>query len=96
MLAKYKDPDDAFVQHTFQDGDSLKRGYSKYCWGYYAFKDENLKDYGMLVASCNNAAVENITKELPDGTALLKGTWRKGRRHYSQGTYRSGKSILPE
>ncbi len=73
MLAKYKDPDDAFVQHTFQDGDSLKRGYSKYCWGYYAFKDENLKDYGMLVASCNNAAVENITKELPDGTALLKG-----------------------
>ena len=32
-----------------------------------------MKDYGMLVASCNNAAVENITKELPDGEALIKG-----------------------
>jgi len=27
----------------------------------------------MLVASCNNVDVENITKELPDGVALLKG-----------------------
>lgn len=73
LLVRYRDPDDAFIQHCFQDGDKTHRGYSQFCWGYYDFADEQLKDYGMLVASCNNAAVENITKELPDGKALLKG-----------------------
>lgn len=73
LLAQYEDPDDAFIRRCYQDGDKAHRGYSQYCWGYYDFADERLKDYGMLVASCNNAAVENITKELPDGTALLKG-----------------------
>ncbi len=73
LLAQYQDPDDAFIQRRFQDGDKAHRGYSQYCWGYYDFADERLKDYGMLVASCNNAAVENITKELPDGPALKKG-----------------------
>ena len=73
LLVQYQDPDDAFIQRRFQDGDKAHRGYSQFCWGYYDFADERLKDYGMLVASCNNAAVENITKELPDGTALLKG-----------------------
>lgn len=73
ILMNYQDPDDAFVLQRFQDGDKRNRGYSDYCWGYYNFRDEKLKDYGMLVASCNNAAVENITKELPDGIALLNG-----------------------
>lgn len=73
ILMNYQDPDDAFVLQHFQDGDKRNRGYSDYCWGYYDFQDDKLKDYGMLVASCNNTAVENITKELPDGIALLKG-----------------------
>lgn len=73
LLAQYPEPDAAFVQRLFQDGDETRRGYSKFYWCYYDFADDRLKDYGMLVASCNNAAVENITKELPDGKALLKG-----------------------
>lgn len=73
LLATYDDPDEAFIQRCFQDGDKSHGGYSQFCWGYYDFGDERLKNYGMLVASCDNSAVENITKELPDGTALLKG-----------------------
>lgn len=83
LLAQYQDPDDAFIQRCFQDGDKPHRGYSQFCWGYYDFADERLKDYGMLVASCNNAAVENITKELPDGTALLKGMEPGGKEEES-------------
>lgn len=73
LLVQYGDPDEAFIQKGFQDGDKLHGGYSQFSWCYYDFADERLKDYGMLVASCNNAAVENITKQLPDGTALLEG-----------------------
>lgn len=73
LLAGYADPDAAFAAKSFCDGDKANQGYSKFYPRYYEFKDEKLKDYGMLVASCNNAAVENITKELPDGTALRKG-----------------------
>ena len=73
LLSCYADPDEAFVEKHYQDGIKKQHGYSNYCWVYFDFKDERMKDYGMLVASCNNAAVENITKELPDSTALLKG-----------------------
>lgn len=73
LLAEYADPDDAFVPQTFQDGYQSSRGYSKFCPKYFTFQDDRLKDYGIMVASCNNAAVENITKELPDGKALLRG-----------------------
>ncbi|MZL68306.1 MULTISPECIES: DEAD/DEAH box helicase [Eubacteriales] len=73
LTAAYADPDDAFVEMHFQDGDKIQHSYSKYCQSYFDFADPRMKDYGMLVASCNNAAVENITKELPDREALLEG-----------------------
>lgn len=73
LLAKYGNPDDAFKEKCFHDGDRSKNSYSNYHNMYYDFIDNKIKDYGILVASCNNAAVENITKELPDGTALCGG-----------------------
>jgi hypothetical protein len=72
LLVKYDDPDMAFVEKRFQDGDKSKNGYSNYHNVYYELENNEIKKYGMLVTSCNNAAVENITKELPDGTALCK------------------------
>ncbi len=73
QLAEYTSPDDAFEQERFQDGDKPLNGYSKYYNTYFKFKNDSLKNYGILVASCNNFAVENITKEMPDGKELLKG-----------------------
>ncbi|CAI3615765.1 AAA domain-containing protein [Clostridium neonatale] len=71
FLCKYDKSDDAFIEKYFQYGECKNNGYDDYCNKYYAFKDEKLSEFGMLVVSCNNAAVENITKELPDGKEIL-------------------------
>jgi len=73
FLCKYDKADDAFTKCYFEHGHFVHKSYDQYCNKYYVFKDEKLSDFSMLVASCNNAAVENITKELPDGKALLSG-----------------------
>lgn len=64
-LCVYEDPDDAFEKHSFQYGDKADGRYSKYISGWYSLIDDSINDYGILVTSCNNTAVENITKELP-------------------------------
>lgn len=72
LLAAYSDPADAFFACQFQDGDKKHNAYSKYAQHYYVLKDDRINNYSVLVASCNNAAVANITKELPLEQGILQ------------------------
>lgn len=67
LLAEIDNPDDAFTAHSFFHGGKDGNAYSKYYPKWYSLKKEydQINDYGILVTSCNNTAVENITKELP-------------------------------
>lgn len=72
-LSEYTQSDDAFDAFRFvgQDGNEVQ--YDKFIRKYHGFKDSSINEYSMLVASNNNAAVENITVELPGSKSLLKG-----------------------
>lgn len=65
LLAKWDNPDDAFQTRNFLHGEEIENAYSKFTHHWYCLKDDSINDYSMLVTSCNNAAVENISKELP-------------------------------
>lgn len=67
LLAEYDNPDDAFVQCDFIHGDKEENAYSKYTRHWHRLKNDEINNYSILVTSCNNAAVENISKELPKG-----------------------------
>ena len=67
LLAEYGNPDDAFEESVDL------RGYLKFASKVYRFKKKGISDLGVLVCSTNNAAVENIAKELPSGRALFDG-----------------------
>lgn len=72
LLAQYEDPEDAFERHSFLHGPKAGHAYSQYTRHWYSLKNEKIHDYSVLVTSCNNAAVENISKELPLGSGILK------------------------
>lgn len=62
VLIKYDNPDDAFQKVRFAD--PIDRFNT-----YYHHMDEEIKKFGIVVASNNNAAVENISVELPKAIA---------------------------
>lgn len=63
-----------FEKRCFTQGPLVEQdnAYYKYARYYYAIKDDRINNYGMLVASCNNAAVENITIDLPKSKEILE------------------------
>lgn len=72
LLAQYENPEDAFERHSFLHGPKTGHAYSRYTRYWYSLKNEKIHDYSVLVTSCNNAAVENISRELPLGSGILK------------------------
>ena len=74
LLVEYSDSDDAFQNYDFTNGwDKWERKkYYQYVGkGYNKLKNDKINDYGILVTSCNNAAVENISKELPKSDDII-------------------------
>ena len=65
LLANYEDPDEAFDDYSFQHGEGPGHSYNQWVKKYHRLKNKKISGYSILVASSNNTAVENITKELP-------------------------------
>lgn len=70
ILSQYDTPDDAFEGVKFMYGE-LNGAYTQYYPKWFRFKNDRIADFGVLVTSSNNTAVENITKELPLESGIL-------------------------
>ena len=65
ILAQHNNPNEAFEPHKFKKGSKEEYAYSSFTKRWYSLKNDEVNDFSILVTSCNNAAVENISKELP-------------------------------
>ena len=70
ILSQYDTPDDAFEGVKFMYGE-LNGAYMQYYPKWFRFKNDRIADFGVLVTSSNNTAVENIIKELPLESGIL-------------------------
>lgn len=75
-----EDPDSLFEMHSFSHGplEANANAYYQYAPHYYSINVDEINNYSMLVASCNNAAVENITIDLPKAGDILESLESSG------------------
>lgn len=73
LLSSYAHPDHAFLE--IENVDEYIKAGPKSTSAVHAYRLDNPKiaELGIIVCSSNNTAVENISKELPQGAALLDG-----------------------
>ena len=73
LASNAEDPDSIFEMHSFSHGplEANANAYYQYAPHYYSINVDEVNNYSMLVASCNNAAVENITIDLPKAKDIL-------------------------
>lgn len=80
LLCEYDKPDDAFEEVE------LGKRYLQFAKNPYRFRKgrtgDAINNLSILVCSTNNAAVENIAKELPDGKAFLEGIDKSEKKEF--------------
>lgn len=83
LIARFAedDPDSIFEEQAFKNGpiEEKDHSYVKSAPHYFRIKKEydEINNYGMLVTSCNNSAVENITVDLPKLNDVLDALVKK-------------------
>lgn len=73
LLSSYAHPDRAFSEIENVDGYIKAGPQSTSAIHAYRLDNPKIAELGIIVCSSNNTAVENISKELPQGAALLDG-----------------------